>query len=260
MVTCCTVIDLNYGKLKKYDALLNDYRELYHRDVFDYVKGVEVTSQIISLSRELEAHYESKARSADSYYSPLMEAIRVFFKSQRCLLEVSNRLFKMEINDYLFSFEGEHSLSNVRVGNKVLEIGSDPDAQKIREVLLEVLEHVKPCLPELESASKKILGAKDKDLNSMLEGAMNLLNSKIHFFNSLVKILEGKFEDAIYELEESIKDIEGVIKSVKTNLDTPGEVENAKKTEAYLKLVIDNHKNSITKMRQLISKKDTMST
>ncbi|MEM3562686.1 MAG: hypothetical protein QXR19_05620 [Candidatus Jordarchaeaceae archaeon] len=249
------VIDLSYGKLKKYDALLNDYRELYHRDVFDYVKGVELTGQIISLSGELEAHYENKARSADSYYSPLMEAIRVFFKSQRCLLEVSNRLFKMEINDYLFSFEDEHSLSKVRVGNKVLEVSSNPDTQKIREILLGALEHIEPCLPELESASKKILGAKDKDLSSMLEGAMSLLNSKIHFFNSLVKILEGKFEEAIYELEESIKNIEGAIKSVKTNLDTPGEVENAKKTEAYLKLIIDNHKNCITTMKQLIPKK-----
>ncbi|MEX2722697.1 MAG: hypothetical protein Q6366_005140 [Candidatus Freyarchaeota archaeon] len=249
------VIDLSYGKLKKYDALLNDYRELYHRDVFDYSKGVEVTSQIVSLSKELEAHYENKARSADSYYSPLMEAIRVFFKSQRCLLEVSNRLFKMGINDYLFNFEDEHSLSKVRMGNKVLEVSSNPDTQKTIEILLEVLEHIKPCLPELESASKKILGAKDKDLSSMLEGATNLLNSKIHFFNSLVKILEGKFEEAIYELEESIKNIEGAIKSVKTNLDTPGEVENAKRTEAYLKLIIDNHKNSITKMKQLIPKK-----
>ncbi|MBS7250908.1 MAG: hypothetical protein KIH08_10040 [Candidatus Freyarchaeota archaeon] len=246
---------MSYGKLKKYDALLNDYRELYHRNVFDYIRGAEVTSQIVSLSKELEAHYENKARSADSYYSPLMEAIRVFFKSQRCLLEVSNRLFKMEINDYLFSFEDEHSLSKVRVGNKVLEIGSNPDTQKTIEILLEALGHIKPCLPELESASKKILGAKDKDLSSMLEGAINLLNSKIHFFNSLVKILEGKFEEAIYELEESIKNIEGAIKSVKTNLDTPGEVENAKKTEAYLELVIDNHKNSITKMKQLTSKK-----
>nr|MDO8079628.1 hypothetical protein [Candidatus Freyarchaeota archaeon] len=244
---------MSYGKLKKYENHVNTYRELYEDDVFNYVKGVEVTREIISLSKELEEHYENKTRNANSYYSPLMEAIRIFFKSQRCIIEVSNRLFKMEINDSLFSFVDKTSLNKIQFGKMVLDTSSEHDTQKIKETFSESLKHINPLLPELEAALKKVSEAKDQDLVSVLGGGVNLLKAKISFFNSIVAVLDKKFGKAVQELEESVQCMERAIKQVNTNLDTKGEVENAKKTEAYLKLLINNYRNSISIMKKHVS-------
>ncbi|MGQ9722572.1 MAG: hypothetical protein ACUVXA_14765 [Candidatus Jordarchaeum sp.] len=243
---------MSYQKLKDYEKLVGAYRELYEKDVFDYPKGVTITSDIISLSKDLEAHYENKTKSSDSYYSPLMAAIKIFFKSQRCIIEVSNRLFKMEVNDSLFGFVNKASPNKVQIGNRVLNISSVDENQKIKQVFLDALEHIKACLPELEGAKKRVSEARDRDLTSVLGGGESLLNAKICFFNSIIAILEKNFEKSIQNLEESIKFIESAIKYIKINLDTPGEVENAKKTEAYLNLLIKNYKNSIKTLKELI--------
>lgn len=247
------VVVLSYGKLKRYENLLNTYRELFEDDVFDYVKGVDVTNEISSLSKELETHYENKTKSANSYYSPLMAAIRIFFKSQRCLIEVSNQLFKMEINDSLFHIVDKASLNKICFGNKILDIASEVETQKIKEIFLDALEHIKLCLPELEEAHKKISEAKDQDLVSVLGGGASLLNAKICFFNSIIMILEKNFRKSVQNLEESIRHIESAIKYVNINLDTPGEVENAKRTEAYLRFLINNYRTSIMTIREIIS-------
>jgi tetratricopeptide (TPR) repeat protein len=240
------VVVLSYNKLKQFETLVDAYRELYEDNVFDYVEGVNVTNEIISLSKELEEHYQHKTKSSDKYYSPLMEAIRVFFKSQRYIIEVSNQLFKMEINDSLFSFVDKTSLNKIKLGNMVLDTASERDAQKIKETFSDALEHIKPILPELEAALKKVSEAKDQDMISMLDGAVNLLKAKISFFNSIVAVLEKKFGEAVQNLEESIQCMERAIKNVKTNLDTLDEAENAKKTEAYLRLLINNYRTAVS--------------
>jgi hypothetical protein len=249
------VIVLSYGKLKKYDALLDAYRELYKDKFFNYANGVEVTNELISLSKELETHYENKTRSANKYHSPLMDAIRIFFKSQRHIIEVSNQLFKMEINDSLFNFIDETSLNKLQFGKKVLDISSETDTQKVKETFLEALKHINPFLPELEAALKRVSEARDQDLVSVLGGGINLLKAKISFFNSLIAVLEKKFGKAVQELEESVKCMENVIKHININLDTKGEVENAKKTEAYLKLIINNYKTTINILKKHIPDK-----
>jgi hypothetical protein len=240
------VVILSYSKLKEYDALLVTYRELYSGGAFDYVKGVEVTNKIISLSKELEQNYENKARSANSYYSPLMQAIRTFFKSQRYIVDISNRLFKMEINDSLFNFVDQISLSKIRFGNIVLDIAAERDTQKIKGVFSGALEHINPVLPEMEDALKRVSEAEDQDMVSVIGGGVNLLKAKISFFNSLVAVLEKKFGEAVQHLEESVQCMESAIKNINMNLDTRGEVENAKETEAYLKLLINNYRASIS--------------
>ncbi len=246
------VVVLSYGKLKRYENLLNTYRNLYDNDVFDYVKGVDVTNEIISLSKELETHYKNKTKSANSYYSPLMAAIRTFFKSQRCIIEVSNQLFKMEINDSLFHIVDKASLNKIRFGKRVLDIAAEGETQKIKKIFIDALEHIKSCLPELEEAHKKVSEAKDQDLVSVLGGGESLLNAKICFFNSIIAILERNFKESVQNLKESIQHIESAIKYVKINLDTPSEVENTKKTEAYLKFHINNYRTSITAIKELI--------
>mgnify|MGYP005839072615 CR=1 FL=1 len=255
MLYLIMVVALSYGKLSRYERVLSTYRELYENHVFNYVKGLEVTSEIIILSKELEEHYKSKTRNANSYHSPLMEAIWVFFKSQRHIIEVSNRLFKMEINDSLFNFVDETSLNKIQFGKMVLDTSSERDTQKIKETFSEALKHINPLLPELEAALKKVSEAKDQDLVSVLGGGLNLLKAKISFFNSLVALLEKKFEKAVQELEESIQCMENAIRHINMNLDTRGEVENAKRTEAYLKLLIKNYKTSISILKKHISHK-----
>jgi hypothetical protein len=247
------VVVLSYGTLKNLENLLTTYRELYQDDVFNYVKGVEVTNKIISLSKELEQHYENKARSANSFYSPLMDAVRTFFKSQRYIIEISNSLFKMEINDSLFSFVDKTSLNKIQFGNMILDTASERDTQKIKGVFSGALEHINPNLPEMEAALKKVSEAEDQDLVSVLGGGVNLLKAKISFFNSLVAILEKKFRKAVQELEESVQCMERAIKHVNMNLDTSGEVENAKKTEAYLKLLINDYRNCIRIIKKHVS-------
>ncbi|WXG40315.1 MAG: hypothetical protein WED07_05770 [Candidatus Freyarchaeum deiterrae] len=244
---------MSYNKLKKYESLVDAYRELYGDDAFNYVKGVEVTKEIISLSKELEQNYENKTRSANNYYSPLMEAIRLFFKSQRCIIEVSNQLFMMELNDSLFSFVDKISLNKIQFGNMILDTASVHGTQKIKEAFSKALEHIKPILPELETALKKVSEAKDQDLVSVLGGGVNILKAKISFFNSLVAVLEKNFRKAVQYLEESVQYLESAIKHVNTNLDTSGEVENAKKTEAYLKLLINNYRASINTIKKHVS-------
>ncbi|MEM3587603.1 MAG: hypothetical protein QXO71_09810 [Candidatus Jordarchaeaceae archaeon] len=240
---------MTYGQLKKYEMLLDAYRELYRGNVFNYVDGVKVTDELISLSRELEIHYEAKKRNANNYYSPLMEAIRIFFKSQRVILEVSNQLFKMGINDSIFSFE-ENSLDHIQFGKTVLDISSNSETQKIKEIFSEALKHVNTVLPELEAALSKVSKAKDQDLVSVIGGGLNILRAKIAFFNSIIAFLEKKFEEAAHRLEESIQYMERAIEYTKMNLDTKGEVENAEKTEAYLRLLINNYKNTINTLRK----------
>ncbi len=241
-------------RLWKYEELLDAYRELYKIDVFDFAKGVNITNDIVSLSKDLEAHYENKTKSSDSYYSPLMAAIKIFFKSQRCIIEVSNRLFKMEINDSLFSFVDKVSLNKVKIGNKILDIASQGETQKIKQVFLDALEHIKSCLPEIEKAKKRVSEAKDQDLVSVLGGGESLLNAKTCYFASIIAILDKNFEKSIQNLEESIRFIKSAIEYIRINLDTPGEVESAKKTEAYLNLLINNYKNSIKTMQELKQK------
>lgn len=240
---------MNYSSLKKYDALLDAYRELYRDKVFNYVKGVEITNELISLSKELEKHYENKKGSVNKYYSPLMNAIGIFFKSQRGIIEVSNQLFRMEINDFLFNFVDESPYS-IQFGKIVIDTSSQQDTQKIKEIFSESLKHINPLLPELEAALKKVSEAKDQDLVSVLGGGVNLLKSKIAFFKSILALLEKKFEEAIQELENSIQYMEKAIKHVNMNLDTKSEIENAQKIETYLRLLINSYRTAINILKK----------
>jgi phage-related protein len=135
----------------------------------------------------------------------------------------------------------------------VLDTASERDTQKIKETFLDALGHIKPILPELEAALKKVSEAKDQDMVSMLGGGVNLLKAKISFFNSIVAVLKKKFGEAVQNLEESIQCMERAIEYVNTNLDTSGEAENAKKTEAYLRLLINNYRTAVSIIKKYIS-------
>ncbi|GEM_PF-4571378 len=243
------VIVLSYGKLVKFERLINAYRELYEGEVFDYSKGVEVTGEVVSLSKELEEHYRTKMGSVSDYYSPLMKAIWIFFKSQRRVMEVSNRLFKLEINDSLFSFVNESSLSEIRFGNRVLDIASEDEILEIKNIFQDARGYVAPCLRELEDARKMVSEAGDKDLLSVVGGGESLLRAKICFFESVIALLEKNFQRSVQSLEEAVRFMEEAIVFINMNLDTPGEVENAKKTESHLKLLISSYKTAIKIIR-----------
>ena len=95
--------------------------------------------------------------------------------------------------------------------------------------------------------------AGDRDLLSVVGGGESLLRAKICFFESVIALLEKNFQRSVQSLEEAVRFMEEAIVFINMNLDTPGEVENAKKTESHLKLLISSYRRAIKIIRSNIT-------
>ena len=168
-------------------------------------------------------------------------------------MEVSNRLFKLEINDSLFSFVDESSLGEIRFGNRVLDIASEDEVLEVKSIFQDALGYIAPCLRELKDARRMVSEAGDRDLLSVVGGGESLLRAKICFFESVIALLEKNFQRSVQSLEEAVRFMEEAIVFINMNLDTPGEVENAKKTESHLKLLISSYRRAIKIIRSNIT-------
>lgn len=176
-------MDENEKKLKKFEELWNMVHESLTREEFE--KSFEKVIEIVKKIKEGNEKEFKKIRAGVSDHSE--EAKKDVENYIKGVKEQANKYF-----EELFA-AAEQKISDIKKLIKSVKDGKDADEEKILERLL-----VKIKIPTLEEIhnSIPIIGERLRDALELLQGDERLDISAIKGFETLVKDLEKKIEEA----------------------------------------------------------------